>query len=75
VTVQGGAQTQQFSITADNYEANKHFFLSHFFMKNYDKWMSSLPVINSPIVITKVEVYVLNQTGNTDQNRNIVAFE
>ena len=75
VTVQGGAQTQPFTITADNYEANKHFFLSHFFMQNYDKWMASLPVINSPIVITKVEVYVLNQTGTTDQNRNVVAFE
>lgn len=75
VTVQGGAQTQPFTITADNYEANKHFFLSHYFMKNYDKWMSTLPVINSPIVITKLEVYVLNQTGNTEQNRNVVAFE
>ncbi|MCX8144328.1 MAG: cell surface protein SprA [Bacteroidia bacterium] len=75
VTVQGGSQTQPFTITADNYEANKHFFLSHYFMKNYDKWMSTLPVINSPIVITKVEVYVLNQTGTTDQNRNVVAFE
>ncbi len=75
VTVQGGAQTQPFVITADNYEANKHFFLSHFFRENYDKWMASLPIINSPIVITKVEVYVLNQTGSTEQNRNVVAFE
>lgn len=75
VTIQGGAQTQQFSVNGDNYEANKHFFLSHYFRDNYNSWMSSLPVVNTPIVITKVEVYVLNQTGSSEQTRYIVAFE
>ncbi len=75
INIQGGAQTQPFSVTGDNYEANKHFFLGHYFRKNYDAWMNTLPVINTPVVITKVEVYVLNQTGNAEQTRNIVAFE
>ncbi len=66
---------QHFMVTADNYESNKHFFLSHYFRQHYDGWMASLPVINTPVVITKIEVYVLNQTGVTDQNRNVVAFE
>lgn len=74
VNVQGGAQTQQFSVNAENYEANKHYFLSHYFRDNYDTWMASLPVINSPVVITRVEVYVLNQTGNQEQTRNVAAF-
>ena len=74
VNVQGGAQTQQFSVNAENYEANKHYFLSHYFRDNYDNWMASLPIINSPVVITRVEVYVLNQTGNQDQTRNVAAF-
>jgi cell surface protein SprA len=75
VTVQGGAQTQAFNVSADNYEANKHYFLAHYFRDNYDSWMSSLPVINTPIVINKVEVYVLNVNGSAEQTRNIVAFE
>jgi len=75
VTVQGGAQTQMFNINADNYEQNKHYFLGHYFRNNYDNWMSTLPVINTPIVITKVEVYVLNINGNAEQTRNVVAFE
>ncbi len=75
VNIQGGAQTQQFSVNGDNYEANKHFFLSHYFRDNYNAWMATLPVMSTPIVITKVEVYLLNQTGNTEQTRNIVAFE
>lgn len=75
VTIQGGAQTQQYSVAGDNYEANKHFFLSHYFRNNYDNWMSTLPVVNTPIVITRVEVYVLNQTGSSEQTRNVIAFE
>lgn len=74
VNVQGGAQTQQFVVNGENYEANKHYFLGHYFRDNYDQWMASLPVINSPIVITRAEVYVLNQTGNQEQTRNIVAL-
>lgn len=74
VSVQGGAQTQYFTVTADNYEVNKHYFLGHYFRDNYDQWMSTLPVVTTPIVITKVEVYITNQTGSTDQVRNIAAF-
>jgi cell surface protein SprA len=75
VTVQGGAQTQMFSVNGDNYEANKHYFLGHYFRDNYDNWMSTLPIINTPIVVNRVEVYILNINGNAEQTRNVVAFE
>lgn len=75
ITVQGGAQMQTFSLGADNYEQNKHYYLGHYFRNNYDTWMSTLPVINTPVVITKVEVYVLGINGSAEQTRNIVAFE
>ncbi|MBL7933382.1 MAG: cell surface protein SprA, partial [Bacteroidia bacterium] len=75
ITVQGGAQMQNFNVTADNYEQNRHYFLAHYFRKNYDAWMNTLPVVNTPIVITKVEVYLLGMNGTAEQTRNIVAFE
>lgn len=75
ITVQGGAQTTPFSINADNYEQNKHFYLGHYFRKNYDLWMSTLPVINTPIVVNKIEVYLLGINGSAEQTRNILAFE
>lgn len=74
VSVQGGAQTMYFNVSADNYEVNKHYFLGHYFRDNYDQWMSTLPVVTTPIIITKVEVYITNQTGSTDQVRSIAAF-
>ena len=75
ITVQGGAQTTPFNLSADNYEQNKHYFLGHYFLKNYDKWMNTLPVISTPIIITKVEIYLLGINGSAEQTRNIVAFE
>ncbi len=75
LTVQGGSQTQQFSVNGDAYEQNRHYFLGHYFRDHYDRWMSTLPVINTPIVLTKVEVYILGINGSAEQTRNIVAFE
>jgi cell surface protein SprA len=74
IDVQGGAQTQKFEITADNYEANKHYFLSGYFRENYDRALSSLPVVNSGINITRIEVWVVNQRANTLDTRNIIGF-
>lgn len=75
VTVQGGAQTQPFTVTGDNYENNKHYFLGHYFRDNFDDWMATLPVINTPVVITKVEVYISNINGTAEQTRKIAAFQ
>ena len=36
--------------------------------------MSQLPFINSPVNITKIEVWVTNKTGTVDDTRNILAF-
>ena len=74
VEVTGGAQTSEFDIYADQYEANKHFFLSHYFKDNYNTALENLPFINSPINITNIEVWVTNKTGETTDSRNIISF-
>lgn len=74
ITVQGGAQTQNFDITADSYEANRHYFLSSWFREEYDKAVASLPVVNSGVNITRIEVWLVNLQSNTQDVRNVVAF-
>jgi len=74
IEVSGGAQTSEFDVYADEYEANKHYFLAHYFKEKYDKTLKNLPFINSVVNITKVEVWVTNKTGTTNDTRNIVAF-
>ncbi|MEZ5070293.1 MAG: cell surface protein SprA [Bacteroidales bacterium] len=72
ITVEGGAQLQEFSVTADDYDANKHFFLSEYFRDNYTDALARLPLITSNVVITRMEVWVTNKTTNFQDSRNIV---
>ena len=74
IEVSGGAQTSEFDVYSDQYEANKHYFLAHYFKDQYDEALKNLPFINSGINITKIEVWVTNKTGTTSETRNIVAF-
>jgi cell surface protein SprA len=74
INIAGKAQVQNFELSADNYEANRHYFLSHYFRDQYDTAMSQLPIANSQINITRMEVWVTNKINNTQNTRNIIAF-
>ena len=74
VSSKGGTSTTPFEIDVADYEENRHFFLSHYFRQTYDRAMSTLPNITTGIKINRVEVWVTNKTGNTNNSRNIVAF-
>lgn len=75
IQVQGGAQVTPFEITADEYDANKHFFLSHTFASQYDAAHKYLPRIASNITITRIEVWVTNRNkANVENVRAIYAF-
>lgn len=74
VSSRGGVQLTTYEIKADEYDENRHFFLSHFFRDNYDANMAQLPNIMSGITVNRVEVWVTNKTGVTTNTRNIVAF-
>ncbi len=73
INVQGGAQETEFEIDVDQYDVNRHFFLSHFFRDNYDIWMKNLPYIESQLQIDEIEVWVVNKQNNYEESRDIVA--
>ncbi len=75
LTVQGGAQQNDFERRIDQYEENKHFFLAEYFRDNYEAALAELPIINSNVTITKVEVWVTNIGAPTTDNRNILAMQ
>ncbi|MFH0894760.1 MAG: cell surface protein SprA, partial [Bacteroidota bacterium] len=74
IEVSGGAQTSKFEIKADQYEENKHFFLSNNYRDRYETALAKLPIISSNINITKMEVWVTSIGPAVTENRNIVAF-
>lgn len=72
--ITGGAQTTKFDIQCDGYDMNRHYFLSQYFRDNYDAWLSNLPIIGSPVIINRVEIWVTNRTGAFDGSRDVVGF-
>lgn len=74
VQSKGGAQFTTFEMNATNYEANRHFFLSHFFREKYDAAMRTLPNITTGIKVNRVEVWVTNKTATTSNTRSVVAL-
>lgn len=75
VTATGGAQVTEFKKKTDEYDINRHFFLSHFFRNRYEYALKGRPNVNSPITITRMEVWVTNNnSASTVDNRNGVGF-
>ena len=74
ITVQGGAQTNTFEMSAIDYEENRHFFLSQYFRDQYEAALATLPTVTSSINITKIEVWITNTSTATQNTRNILAL-
>ena len=75
ITTQGGGKLQEFSLFALDYEEDRHFFISQYFRDNYDVFLANYPYINSPVQITRIEVWVTNRGSQTQNVRNIVALQ
>ncbi len=74
INVKGGAQIEEFEVEVLDYEANKHFFLSHFFRDTYDRALQNLPVVNTGVNIQRIEIWVTNKSNKFEESRNIAAF-
>lgn len=72
--IQGGSILQEYEIYADQYDENRHFFLSHFNRNSFEPALSNLPQINSLFRITRLEVWVTNDRNQTTDVRDIVAI-
>jgi len=74
INTQGGVQTTKFRLRIDQYDANRHFFLSSYFRNHFEQWMNQLPYVTSGINITRIEIWVTNKRGDFSQARNILGF-
>ncbi len=74
INTRGGVQTTAFSLNADEYDANRHYFLAQYFRDHYDEFASRLPYVGGGINITRIEVWITNKGDNYSQSRNLTAF-
>lgn len=74
LSMQGGAQVQQYNKPIDEYDENRHFLVSHWNREQFEPAMSCLPVPMSLFNITRMEVWITNVTRVPDNTRDIVAL-
>ncbi|WP_449406417.1 T9SS outer membrane translocon Sov/SprA [Pareuzebyella sediminis] len=75
VVAQGGGTLSEFSVTALDYDEDKHFFLAQYFRDNYDQALANYPYIRSQVQITRLEVWVTNRSQQTLNVRNVVGIQ
>jgi cell surface protein SprA len=72
--INNGAQQNEFSVSGSEYEVNRHYFLAKYFRDNYNKALGNPPTVLSGVLITKIEVWITNKTGNTQDSRDVLGF-
>jgi cell surface protein SprA len=74
IVAQAGASIQPFELRTTDYDTDRHFFLSQFFIDNYSNSLRNYPLISSQVNITRIEVWVTNRNASTEDFRSIVAI-
>jgi len=74
VVSEGGASVQTFELRTTDYDNDRHFFLSQYFVDNYARSLERYPLISSQINITRIEVWITNRNASTEDFRSIVAL-
>ena len=75
LTIRNGAQFRDYSLSASDYDDQRHFFLSHDFRERFEKaYQINYSNPNTGIKITRVEVYRTNLQAKAENQRNLLAL-
>ncbi|MDX1666021.1 MAG: cell surface protein SprA, partial [Saprospiraceae bacterium] len=74
IQIEGGAQLQEFEVRADEYDENRHFFLSHYNRSAFEGALINLPQLKTLFSIENLEVWITNNRNEVDNVRDIVAL-
>ncbi len=75
VTVQGGGTVEEFEFFGLDYDENRHYFLAQYFRNNYNQALTTYPYLLTQVQITRIELWITNRGNQTNNIRNIVAFQ
>lgn len=73
--IRGGGQARDFEFQASEYDAYRHFFLSHYFRDVFEQAYITNPTNpTNGFQITRVEAFITNSNTRTENLKNIVGF-
>lgn len=75
INIPGGSngQGREFQFIASEYDESRHFFLGHYFRDNYERWALNSQQ-NSGVNVTRIEVYLINRSNDTQTLRSVIGF-
>ncbi len=74
LTIQGGSEYRDFQVRADEYDENRHFFLSHYNREIFEEALENMPQVKSLFRIQKIQVWITNDRGSFENVRDIIAL-
>ncbi len=74
IQIQNGSQLQEFELRADEYDENRHFFLTHTNRRDFEGALVNLPQIRTLFKVENLEVWITNNRNEVDNVRDIVAL-
>ncbi len=74
ITLEGGSQFQEYEVKADEYDENRHFFLTHYNRDNFEAALAEMPVVRTLFDIKNIQVWVTDTRNSTENIRDIVAL-
>jgi len=72
IKVENGVSVQEFTITPNEYDENRHFFLSHYNRSTYERNLSNMPYIGTPHQIAQIEVWISDDRPEYQDNSTMV---
>lgn len=73
IQIENGALVREFEIRPDEYDENRHFFISHYHRNLYEGALANMPQIRSLMRITNIEVWVTNERNSNLRSSTTVA--
>lgn len=58
IKIENGAAIQDFEIKPDEYDENRHFFISHYNRATYESSLINVPFINSSYRLAQIQVWI-----------------
>lgn len=73
IRIENGVSEQQFQLTPNKYDADRHFFISHYNRNVYETVLSTIPYIRTPHQIVQIEVWISDDRPEFQENSNMIA--
>ncbi|MBK8079129.1 MAG: cell surface protein SprA [Saprospiraceae bacterium] len=70
--VQNGNNVTEFEIYPDEYDENRHFFISHFNRNEYEKALEKVPFIATSFQIAQIEVWISDDRPEFQANSTLI---